>query len=177
MVANVRLIVLCLSFHRLRQTRLLLINVNSLSIEVCKNLCLAGVAGITVFDNTRVTTNDIEDSLSLTMSATDVDEFKSVCTCRFLQQLNPRVQLTAESNMTIEQIDEKYLEQFDYVCLFNHYDFSTVSHLNKLCRGQQRTDENGKKQVHFFYAGTFGLYGFVFKDLGDVYEYLRYITA
>ena len=112
---------------RLRQTRLLLINVNSLSIEVCKNLCLAGVAGITIFDNTCVTARDI---------------------------------------------DEKYIEQFDYVCLFNCYDFSTISRLNKLCRQQECVDENGKKQVSFFWAGSFGLYGFVFKDLGDIYEYL-----
>jgi molybdopterin/thiamine biosynthesis adenylyltransferase len=108
------------------------------------------------------------------MSITDINEFKSVCTCRILQQLNPRVQLNAESNMTINQINEKYLEQFDYVCLFNYYDFSGISHLNKLCRGQQQQiDENGKKQVYFFCAGIFGLYGYVFKDLGDVYDYLR----
>ncbi len=146
---------------------------NSLSIEVCKNLCLAGVASITIFDDTRVQANDVEENLTLTMSSGDINECKSVCTCRVLQQLNPRVQLIAESNMTIEQIDEKYLEQFDYVCLFNYYDFSRISHLNKLCRGQQQIDENGKKQVYFFWAGTFGLYGFVFKDLGDVYDYLR----
>jgi molybdopterin/thiamine biosynthesis adenylyltransferase len=120
-----------------------------------------------------VTSTDVEENLSLTMSSTDINELKSVCTCRILQQLNPRVQLIAESNMTIDQIDEKYIEQFDYICLFNYYDFSTISHLNKLCRGQQQTDENGKKQVYFFCAGTFGLYGFVFKDLGDVYDYLR----
>jgi len=29
-----------------------------------------------------------------------------------------------------------------------------------------------KKQVYFFCAGIFGLYGYVFKDLGDVYDYL-----
>jgi len=147
--------------------------VNSLSIEVCKNLCLAGVASITIFDDTRVQANDVKENLTLTMSSGDINEYKSVCTCRVLQQLNPRVQLIAESNMTIEQIDEKYLEQFDYVCLFNYYDFSRISHLNKLCRGQQQIDENGKKQVYFFWAGTFGLYGFVFKDLGAVYDYLR----
>ncbi len=146
---------------------------NSLSIEVCKNLCLAGVASITVFDNTRVTLNDVEENLTLTMSLTDINELKSVCTCRILQQLNPRVQLIAESTMTIDQIDEKYIEQFDYVCLFNYYDFSRILHLNKLCREQQQIDENGKKQVYFFYAGIFGLYGFVFKDLGDIYDYLR----
>ena len=146
---------------------------NSLSIEVCKNLCLAGVASITVFDQTRVTTKDVEENLTLTMSSADINELKSVCTCRILQQLNPRVQLHAQSQMTIEQIDEKYLEQFDYVCLFNSYDFTVISHLNKLCRGQEQIDENGKKQVYFFCAGTFGLFGFVFKDLGDVYDYLR----
>ncbi|CAF1657733.1 unnamed protein product, partial [Adineta ricciae] len=162
---------------KLRQSRLLLINVNSLSLEVCKNLCLAGVASITVFDNTHVTAEDVEENLTLTMSANDINESKSVCTCRVLQQLNPRVQLTAESTMTIDEINEKYIEQFDYVCLFNHYDFAMISHLNKLCRGQQQIDENGKKQVHFFCAGTFGLYGFVFKDLGDVYEYLSENTV
>lgn len=159
--------------HRLRQTRLLLINVNSLSIEVCKNLCLAGVAGITVFDNTCVTARDIEDSLTLTMSSADINEYKSVCTCRALQPLNPRVQLIAESKMTIDQIDDKYIEQFDYVCLFNNYDFATISNLNKLCREREKMDENGKKQIHFFCAATFGLHGFVFKDLGDKYDYLR----
>jgi ubiquitin-like 1-activating enzyme E1 A len=159
-------------FSRLRQTRLLVINVNSLSIEVCKNLCLAGVASITVFDNTRVTSKEVEENLTLTMSSRDIDEFKSVCTCRVLQQLNPRVQLVAESKMSIENIDEKYIEQFDYVCLFNYYDFSKIAHLNKLCRGQKQIDENGKKDVYFFCAGIFGLYGFVFKDLGDVYDYL-----
>jgi molybdopterin/thiamine biosynthesis adenylyltransferase len=120
-----------------------------------------------------VTTADVEESLTLTMSSEDVNEFKSVCTCRILQLLNPRVQLIAESNMTIDQIDERYIEQFDYVCLFNNYNFSTIAHLNKLCRGQKQLDENGKQQVFFFCAGTFGLYGFVFKDLGDVYDYLR----
>jgi ubiquitin-like 1-activating enzyme E1 A len=160
-------------FLRLRQTRLLVINVNSLSNEVCKNLCLAGVASITIFDNTRVTSADVEENLSLTLSSSDINELKAVCSCRVLQQLNPRVQLTAESNMTIDQINEKYIEQFDYVCLFNYYDFSVITHLNQLCRAQQNADENGKKQVYFFCAGTFGLYGFVFKDLGDVYDYLR----
>jgi molybdopterin/thiamine biosynthesis adenylyltransferase len=106
-------------------------------------------------------------------STEDIGEWKSVCTCRFLQQLNPRVQLNAESTLNIDQIDEKYIEQFDYVCLFDHYDISIISHLNKLCRERENTDENGKKQVFFFYAATFGLYGFVFKDLGDTYEYLR----
>ena len=158
---------------RLRQTRLLLINVNSLSVEVCKNLCLAGVASITVFDNTRVSSTDVEENLSLTLSTTDIGELKSVCTCRVLQQLNPRVQLTAESNLTIDQIDEKYIEQFDHVCLFNYYDFESIVHLHKLCREQKQVDENGKQQVYFFCAATFGLHGFVFKDLGDVYDYLR----
>jgi len=37
---------------------------------------------------------------------------------------------------------------------------------------KNQIDENGKKQVYFFCAGIFGLYGFVFKDLGDVYDYL-----
>jgi len=157
---------------RLRQTRLLLINVNSLSIEVCKNLCLAGVAGITIFDNTCVTARDIDETLTLTMLDGNINEIKSVCTCKSLQQLNPRVQLRAESTMSIDDIDEKYIEQFDYVCLFNCYDFSTISRLNKLCRQQECVDENGKKQVSFFWAGSFGLYGFVFKDLGDIYEYL-----
>ena len=90
---------------------------------MCKNLCLAGVASITVFDNTRVTLNDIEENLTLTMSSANINELKSVCTCRALQLLNPRVHLVAESNMTIDQIDEKYIEQFDYVCLFNNHDF------------------------------------------------------
>lgn len=157
---------------KLRQTRLLLINVNSLSIEVCKNLCLAGVAGVTLFDNTCVTTRDLEETLTLTISENDLNEMKSICTCKHLQQLNPRVQLRAESNMSIDDIDEKYIEQFDYVCLFNCYDFSVISRLNELCRQQECTDENGKKQVSFFWAGTFGLYGFVFKDLGEIYEYL-----
>ncbi|CAF3401886.1 unnamed protein product [Rotaria socialis] len=157
---------------KLRQTHLLLINVNSLSIEVCKNLCLAGVASITIFDNTRVTSNDVEENLTLTMSSTEVDEFKSVCTCRALQMLNPRVHLVAESTMTIDQIDEKYIEQFDYVCLFNYYNFKTIAKLNNLCRQREQVDENGKKQTYFFCAATFGSYGFAFKDLGDKYDYL-----
>ncbi|CAF4135062.1 unnamed protein product, partial [Rotaria magnacalcarata] len=157
---------------KLRQTRLLLINVNSLSIEVCKNLCLAGVASITIFDNTRVTSNDVEENLTLTMSSTEIDEFKSVCTCRALQLLNPRVHLVAESTMTIDQIDEKYIEQFDYVCLFNYYNFQTIVKLNNLCREREQVDENGKKQTYFFCAATFGSYGFAFKDLGDKYDYL-----
>ena len=121
-----------------------------------------------------MTSTDVEENSSLTLSKIDIGELKSVCTCRVLQQLNPRVQLTAESTMTIDQIDEKYIEQFDHVCLFDYYDFARISHLNKLCRGPQQIDENGKKQVYFFCAATFGLYGFVFKDLGDVYDYLRY---
>jgi ubiquitin-like 1-activating enzyme E1 A len=159
---------------RLRQTHLLLINVNSLSIEVCKNLCLAGVAGITIFDSSRVTADDLEQAWTLTMtSSNDIGEFKSVCTCRLLQQLNPRVQLVAESSMSIDQIDDKYLEQFDYVCIFNHYDCASLAHLNRLCRERSQTDENDKKQIYFFCASTFGLYGYVFKDLGETYEYLR----
>jgi len=170
---------------KLRQTRLLLINVNSLSIEVCKNLCLAGVASITILDNTRVTSNDVEQTLTLTMSSTDIDEFKCICTCRTLQALNPRVQLIAESNLTIDKIDRNYIEQFDFICLFNHYDYSNISHLNQLCRQQQQQQQQQQKQqsnedeikrVYFFCAGTFGLYGFVFKDLGDTYDYLSAIS-
>lgn len=151
-----------------------MINVNSLSIEVCKNLCLAGVASITVFDNTAVSTNDLELDLTMTMnSESDIGQFKAVCTCRFLQQLNPRVQLIHETSMKIDQIDQTYLEQFDYVCLFNNYDFPAISHLNKLCRQRNSMDENGRDRTHFFCASTFGSYGVVFKDLGDIYEYLR----
>ena len=132
------------------------------------------MASITVFDNARVTAADLEQTLTLTMTnESDLGEFKSVCTCRALQQLNPRVQLVPESTLTVDQIDEKYIEQFDYVCLFNHYDFKAITHLNQLCRQREITDENEKKQIYFFSAATFGLYGYVFKDLGDTYEYLR----
>ncbi|CAF0877559.1 unnamed protein product [Didymodactylos carnosus] len=157
---------------KLRQTRLLIINVNSLSIEVCKNLCLAGVAGITIMDNEKVKQSDVDHSLTLTISKENINEYKAECTCKMLQQLNPRVHMLADYQRTIEEIDINYLNSFDFVCIFNHFNYQQILYLNNLCHQTKNND----RHINFFCAATFGLYGYVFKDLGESYDYFSAIS-
>ncbi len=44
--------------HKIKSSKILLFQANTLVLEVCRNLCLTGVSDITIMDDAIVTDND-----------------------------------------------------------------------------------------------------------------------
>ena len=56
--------------HRIRQTRVLVVGVEALMIETCKNLVLAGVQAVTLLDHRSVTVHDL--AANFFINSTDI---------------------------------------------------------------------------------------------------------
>lgn len=75
------------------------------------------------------------------------------------QQLNPMVQITADSEDIADKPDT-FFEQFDVICA-TECPVEQLIRINQICR---------EKSVKFFCGDVFGMFGYTFADL-QIHEY------
>lgn len=141
--------------ERIRNANILLINAKALGNEVAKNLVLAGIGSLTVLDNALVTDDDLGSQFLI--SEVDVGTSRGEAASRSLQQLNPRVKITADARdiTSILAIQSDYLQVFDIV-IATDMPMTFMNEVNAAARLSARP---------FYAAGSHGFYGFVFADL------------
>lgn len=142
---------------RLRAARLLVVGLKGLGAEVCKNVVLAGVKSLTLLDHANVTEEDGCSQFLLT--GDDVGKNRAVCSLPKVQQLNPMVEVTADTESVEEKSDEYFLK-FDVVCL-TCSSIKTSIRVNEICR---------KNEIKFFSGDVNGFFGYMFEDLSE-HEY------
>lgn len=80
------------------------------------------------------------------------------------QLLNPMVQVTHDSSNPDDKTDE-FFAQFHVICATG-CKRSQLIRLNRIAR---------QKDVKFFAADVFGMFGFIFSDLGE-HHYKQYVN-
>ncbi|KAI9225805.1 MAG: hypothetical protein DHS80DRAFT_25833 [Piptocephalis tieghemiana] len=142
---------------RLRNARVLVIGSGALANETCKNLVLAGVGSLTIWDKAVVQPQDLGAHFYLREA--DIGKERGASMLPALQQLNSRVHLSFKAIDLAEEADANLLE-FELILLIDA-SFPQMIRLDRLCR---------QHSIHLLMSSAPGLYGFIFVDLGK-YSY------
>lgn len=148
------------SQQRLRNSKILIVGVNSLSSEVIKNLILAGIGSLTILDDRIVTEDNVNDIFFL--RKTDVGKTLVDSILKRAQILNPRVTLKANTT-PYKDINGSYFLQFDSCCICNG-DLYLGKKISELIH-------TNKSETKLWVSDVAGQYGFILSDLGRNYKY------
>ncbi|KAK6362121.1 hypothetical protein TWF730_005818 [Orbilia blumenaviensis] len=138
---------------RMRNAHILLVTIKALGNEISKNLVLAGIGAITVYDTETMTEEDLGAQFFVDDVMVGLNRAEAAAPA--LQRLNPRVKVTTDRASGIEGRGAEYFRQFSVV-IATEGDFKTLTSINNACR------EAG---VAFYAGACHGLYGYVFADL------------
>ncbi|BGP53900.1 E1 ubiquitin-activating protein aos1 [Rhodotorula sphaerocarpa] len=136
------------------QARMLASNVlfagrfRGVAVDAVKNIVLAGIGSLALLDGEDLQEEDLGANYFVR------EDERVEASAPRIQALNPRVNLTTETNANL-LFDETYLQQFDLVVMTD-VDAPTVLAVNDVTR------RLGKK---LFAAGSMGLDGWMFADL------------
>ncbi|KAL7675539.1 hypothetical protein ACOME3_001807 [Neoechinorhynchus agilis] len=145
---------------RIKSTNVLIIGVNALSVEISKNLVLAGIKTLTLLDDTLINEQDIQRIFCFCKKHEKSNS--SIALASYLRTLNPLVEVRHETKF--ENLDNLVKESNVVCCTSLLNGKSDLFQLNKLCR---------EFKVPLVICFTCGYAGLLFQDLGDCYEFSR----
>ncbi|PKS11930.1 hypothetical protein jhhlp_001225 [Lomentospora prolificans] len=151
--------------QKIRKASILLLTLRALGNEIAKNLVLAGISSLTILDPAPATPVDLGAQFFLSTAQSESEESvigknRAQASAPSIQKLNPRVAVKVdEAHLSTK--DDAFFAQFDVVIAT---DLPTVD----LTRVNNAVRRAGKA---FYAAGTCGMYGFIFADLGE-HEYV-----
>lgn len=142
------------AMKRMAVSNVLIIGLKGLGVEIAKNVVLAGVKSVTVFDPDPVEIQDLSSQFFLRVE--DIGKPRAEVAASRLSELNAYVPVRTLSGHPGQQITVDMIKGFQAVILCG-------ASLKKQLEINDWTHENG---VHFIAADTRGLFGSVFNDFG-----------
>mmetsp|Transcript_194 Transcript_194/g.384 ORF Transcript_194/g.384 Transcript_194/m.384 type:complete len:326 (-) Transcript_194:291-1268(-) len=139
---------------RISEARVLLAGMDGLNTEVCKNLVLAGVGHVVIQDDKAVTNRDLASQFFI--GPGDIGRNRAAASVEKAQALNPLVKVEADAQ-PLQAKDDEFFRGFTIICV-SAAPLETMFRLDEVCR---------QHKIAFLAAETFGLYGFIFLDLGQ----------
>ncbi|KAG8089859.1 hypothetical protein GUJ93_ZPchr0011g28387 [Zizania palustris] len=142
---------------RLSKAHVLVCGVNGATIELCKNIVLAGVGSLSLMDDHVVTEDDLNANFLI---PPDESIYSSrsraeVC-CESLKDFNPMVRVSVEKGDP-SLIDGEFLDKFDIIVL-SRTSMKTKLFVNDNCR-------KSSKHIAFYAIECKGSCGEIFVDL------------
>jgi ubiquitin-activating enzyme E1 len=137
------------AMHKMAASKILIIGLNSLGTEIAKNIVLAGVKSVSLFDNTDVTAKDL---VNFFLSPSDIGKpNKAACVFKHLAELNPYVNIEILDYL---QESKEFISNFNaIVCTQpSWHSINAISH---------------SLNIPFICASTMGLFSQVFCDFGS----------
>lgn len=156
---------------KLRSTKILVINLGAIGSEIVKNLVLGGINTIEILDNSTIQPQDFAAQFFLPNNDAEVNEkgdggsgdessyigqLKLPLVIEKIRELNNRVNLSINTDMTIDQLNGDYLKKFDLIIATEINNKQEIFQLNKLTR-----DLN----IPMYLTGMHGLFGYIITDL------------
>lgn len=155
---------------KLRSTKILVINLGAIGSEIVKNLVLGGINTIEILDNSTIqpqvllhnffTHNDAKVNENGDGGSGDessyIGQLKLPLVIEKIRELNNRVNLSINTDMTIDQLNGDYLKKFDLIIATEINNKQEIFQLNKLTR-----DLN----IPMYLTGMHGLFGYIITDL------------
>mmetsp|Transcript_35171 Transcript_35171/g.43399 ORF Transcript_35171/g.43399 Transcript_35171/m.43399 type:complete len:334 (+) Transcript_35171:170-1171(+) len=145
---------------RMRDAKVLICGLRGTTIELCKNLILAGIS-VTIQDSDTVKPEDLGTQFFLREE--DIGKNKVEASQARMQELNPLVEVSILVK-PLADLDGAIISKFDYVCACATKSVGSLIKLNNVCR---------ENSALFFCTDSFGLYGYLFLDLGNEYKYIE----
>lgn len=142
---------------KMQHSNVLIIGLRGLGAEIAKNVVLAGVKSLAVYDPERATIEDLSTQFFLTES--DVGKPRDQVSRNKLAELNSYVPVTVMESLE----DDKQLLEYQVVVATDTTSLPERVHLNNFCH---------VAGIKFISAETRGLFGSVFVDLGDDFTVL-----
>ncbi|KAJ7507482.1 ubiquitin activating enzyme [Mycena galericulata] len=142
------------AMKKMAASNVLIVGAQGLGVEIAKDIVLAGVKSVTVFDPEPVTVQDLSSQFFL--RAEDIGKSRADATVPRLAELNAYVPVRNLGGSTGQEITVELIKGFQAVVLCNT-SYSKQLEINAW------THENG---VFFIAAETRGLFGSVFNDFG-----------
>lgn len=140
------------AMKRMGQSNVLVVGLKGLGVEIAKNIALAGVKSLTIYDPQPTKVSDLSSQFFLRES--DFGKRRDEATAPRLEELN---QYTPISILEGDLLDEKVLSRFQVIVLTDT-SIETQYKINEISR---------KNNIGFISTDTRGLFGNVFVDLGD----------
>ncbi|PPQ92377.1 hypothetical protein CVT25_008727 [Psilocybe cyanescens] len=142
------------AMKKMAASNVLIVGMKGLGVEIAKNIALAGVKSVTIYDPEPVTVQDLSSQFFL--RAEDVGKSRAAATLPRLAELNAYVPVRDLGGNPGDEITVDLIKGFHVVVLCG------VSYKKQL-EINDWTHENG---VHFVSAETRGLFGSTFNDFG-----------
>jgi ubiquitin-activating enzyme E1 len=132
-------------------SKVLIIGLDPLGVEICKNLILSGVGMITILDDKLITDKDYGNYY---ISSEDIGKIKSDVVGKRLSELNTNCIINKYSG----NITKKLLKNFNLVIFIDFKFTDEYFKYNKFCRNNS---------IKTIFAKSIGFYGFIFCDFGE----------
>ncbi|KAF8220368.1 ubiquitin activating enzyme [Tricholoma matsutake] len=142
------------AMKRMAASNVLIVGVQGLGVEIAKNIVLAGVKSVTIFDPEPVTMQDLSSQFFLRVQ--DIGKPRAEATLPRLAELNAYVPVRDLGGKPGQEITVDLIQGFQVVVLCG------VSYKKQL----EINDWTHNHGVHFIAAETRGLFGSVFNDFG-----------
>lgn len=140
------------AMHKMSQSNILIIGLNSLGVEVAKNIILSGVLSVTLHDNKNTSNKDLSGQFYL--SSFDIGKNRAECSINKLKELNSYVKV----NYSNDDLTEDYISNFSVVAYCLSDSNINLIKINNMCR---------KVGSKFILGQTYGLTGRIFSDFGN----------
>lgn len=141
------------AMKRMGSSNVLIVGLRGLGVEIAKNIALAGVKSLTLFDPTQAAISDLSSQFFL--HPEDVGKPRATVTVPRVSELNPYTPVQ-EHTATDLLTDLSQLKQYQVVVL-------TDTPLKKQVAVADYCHNNG---IYVVIADTFGLFGSIFADFG-----------
>ncbi|GAM28031.1 hypothetical protein SAMD00019534_112070 [Acytostelium subglobosum LB1] len=139
------------AMQKISATSVLIVGLSGLGVEIAKDVVLAGVKSVTLYDNDPVKISDLSSQFYLEES--QIGMRRSVACVSKLVELNNYV---AVNNYT-DDLTEEFLNNFNVVVLANQ-PLQLQLQLNEVCH---------RNNIKFIAAETRGVFGSLFNDFGQ----------
>ena len=137
------------SMTKISKLKILLYGLRGLGIEICKNIILAGIGKLTIFDDNKISKNDLCSNFYI--EEKDIGYRRDEICIKKLKELNNYVTCDFLKEGTIEN----NLKEYDILVITEICEIDYIKKLNEICR------ENKKG---FIYCLSLGLTFYCFVD-------------
>ena len=141
------------AMKRMGASNVLIVGMKGLGVEIAKNIALAGVKSLTLYDPNPVQISDLSSQFFL--HPEDVGKPRAQVTAPRVAELNNYTPVGVLESQSLPK-DLSQLDQFQVVVL------TTTSMKDQLFISEYCHD----KSIHLVIADTFGLFGYIFTDFG-----------
>lgn len=133
-------------------SKVLIVNLDPLAIEICKNIILMGVGTITLADGDVIVSK--KDYGNYYLTENDIGKKRSDIIGKRISELNTNCIVNKYSG----KINENILSKYNLVVFINPFFDENHFKLNEFCRS---------KNIKTIFTSSHGFYGYIFCDFGN----------